>query len=309
MTARGATRMRDMLTRAALVVTAMVAVAGCKHRTEMIISVQTAGVRIPDDVAKLRFLASDHVGDTSNQDVWMQDVNLCTAQITTGCYTLGSGQPITALLFPGDTHPHDVVRIEVDALDQADKKVISDAALFAFASEQTLHIDFVLYANCLGVDCAVRDLACGPDAHCVDVGNVGPGGQSDGGSDGGGLGDMAGNLTPPDLTSTLDMAGCAAITCNPGNVCIAGQCQRCGMFAGDPCCDTQPSCDQATSLTCNGSICVPCGTAPNLCCSGNMCFFPSMCMANGYCSAADMAFTPPDMALMPSDLAISPATD
>jgi hypothetical protein len=83
---------------------------------------------------------------------------------------------------------------------------------------------------------------------------------------------------------------------------------RCGVYAGDPCCATQPSCDQATSLTCNGSICVPCGTGGTLCCDNFMCFYPSQCEANGYCSSPDMApLTMPDFGIGSSpDLAFSP---
>lgn len=242
---------------------AALAVAGCHKRTEMILSVQTGGVRIPDDVAKLRFIASDHMPDNpdlKNEDVWSQDVALCTPTLTTGCYQL----PVTALLFPGDKHPKDVVRVEVDALDASGKPVISDAALFAFASEQTLHIDFVLYANCIGVvDCAKRDQACGPDAMCQDVGNVHAMSDLGVGMDLAGVGDMA--MTPPDLTTTIDMYGCSGIDCGPGFTCVAGGCVPCGSQF-QYCCPN--GCEPG--YTCDGTMCQSCGAPGELCCAGLM---------------------------------------
>jgi hypothetical protein len=188
--------------RAAVVAVALVAAgligAGCKKpRTEMVVVVQTEGVRVPEDVAQIRVLVADREsgGDTP---VYDSTVSLCTPTLTTGCYTL----PLSAVLHPGSKQPDDPVKVQIDALSRTGVRVTSSAALFTFSPKQSLRLDFILYSNCIGlVDCSVRDQACGPDAKCTtltpvkleDDPDLGLGGG--GGSGGSGGGDMS--LPPP----------------------------------------------------------------------------------------------------------------
>jgi hypothetical protein len=181
------------------------AASGCKKaRTEMYISVQTEGVRVPEDVAQVRMLVLDRQGG-GDSIVYDNTVALCTPTLTTGCYTL----PLSAVLHPGAKQPNDTVKVQIDALSRTGAKVTSSAAIFTFSPKQSLRIDFVLYAACIGVtSCSERDQACGPDAMCTTLTptplesepDLGPGGRSDMS----GPHDMA---APPgsDLSST-DMA-------------------------------------------------------------------------------------------------------
>jgi hypothetical protein len=149
---------------AVLIVVAALALGGCtKARTEAVIVVDTAGVRIPADVEKIHFIVADRaVG--GDDIVFDSDVVMCHDQLSVGCYNV----PLSAALFPGKMRPSDSVRVEVDAIGAGGKLVIADAALFTFAEGQSLRLDFVLYANCLGnTDCAKRDQACGPDDMCM----------------------------------------------------------------------------------------------------------------------------------------------
>jgi hypothetical protein len=165
---------------------ALAAAGGCtEHQTEVIVRVVTEGVRIPDDVRALHVSVIDKA-NAGDDEVWTQDVALCTPTLTTSCYDL----PVSAVLFPGKAQGGDTVRVQVDAKG-ANGTVISNAALFTFADKQSLQLDFVLYANCLNTECAKRDQACGPTGACVDLKPtpVGIGG------------DMA-------LAPSTDMAGC-----------------------------------------------------------------------------------------------------
>ena len=302
------------MTKGALTATVLAAAVvslgavGCtQHQTEMILVITTEGVRIPDDVQKLHLKVADREASLDDT-VYESDVNLCNPELTTSCYDI----PVTGVLFPGGKHGSDSVRVEVDAIGPGGT-VIADAALFTFAKHQSLRLDFVLYANCLGnVTCAERDQACGPLDNCI---TLAPGPTS-------GPLDLAlppapadmsmpedmtlvdlanADLThvPPDLTSTLDMAGCASVTCDMGEVCIAGQCVACGEL-DEPCCFTGGSagtggmCNQ-TNLACNGSLCIHCGNDGELCCPNMVpsCLAPDNCVAN-------MCMMPP-----PSDMLIS----
>lgn len=298
--------------RLGLVAVAALAVGCTRPRTEAVIVVQTAGVRIPDDVAALRVQVADHKpgGDdmSINDLVYKQDVVLCHAGLGAGCYDV----PVTASLYPGKRQPNDSVRVQIDALARNGDTVISDAALFTFADGQRLRLDFVLYANCLGnQDCALRDQVCGPDDRCVDLKPVPLGNKPD-------LAplpppdlappprDLAGvppgadlAQSPPDLTPAGDMAGCDTVSCGPGMVCVAGGCVSCG-FLGDPCCDTGVC--NSSNLRCDGTNCIQCGTPPYLCCAGNVCF-GSMCnTGTGFCEP----MAPPDMSMMPPDMSMAP---
>jgi hypothetical protein len=297
-------------TAVVLAVAALGAVGCTQHQTEMILVITTEGVRIPDDVQKLHLTVADRE-PSLDDTVYEQDVNLCNPMLTTACYDI----PVTGVLFPGKTRGSDTVRVEVDAIGPGGT-VIADAALFTFAEHQSLRLDFVLYANCLGnVACAERDQACGPLDTCVTL----MPGQTNGPLD---IAlaqepkdmtvpqDLIGaDLTtvPADLTSTLDLAGCAGVVCDMGEQCVAGQCIACGDQPGDPCCfsagggpATGGTCSQS-NLTCNGSVCVQCGAlVGELCCTSATpaCLMPNMCVGN-ICEAP-----PPDMAMSSKDMSV-----
>lgn len=321
---------------AAVAVAALAVAAGCtKHQTEMILVITTEGVRIPDDVHKLHLTVADRQ-PALDDTVYDADVELCNPTLSTGCYDV----PVTAVLYPGKSHGSDSVRVQVDAIGQGGI-VIADAALFTFAQEQSLRLDFVLYGNCLGnVECAKRDQACGPLDTCIDI-KPGPAGNGPldialpkGPEDLAmslppdmTLVDLAGaDLTqiPPDLTSQPpDMSGCAGVTCDMGEQCIAGQCMPCGGYMQTCCFTPVPpppgganpnaggtagggSC-LATNNECNGTICVHCGGDGELCCTQQTpaCQGTDVCMA-GTCQMPpvdDMAMS--DMSLMPSDSGIT----
>ena len=299
---------------------------GCsKHQTEMILVITTEGVRIPEDVHKVHLTVADRQGSLDDT-VYDADVELCDPMLTTGCYNI----PVTAALYPGKSHGSDSVRVQVDAIGGGGT-VIADAALFTFANEQSLRLDFVLYGNCLGnVECAKRDQACGPLDTCIDL----KPGQTNGPLDLAlphvedmsiaSIPDMTlvdlknADLTsvPPDLVQLpIDMAGCAGVVCDMGEQCVNGSCQACGGYR-DPCCQvsaSNPDPCGATNLACNGSICVQCGGDGQLCCSMvPTCLAPDTCMA-GTCQmpppGPDMTMLGSDMSLMPDDMAIMQSLD
>jgi hypothetical protein len=299
---------------------------GCsKHQTEMILVITTEGVRIPEDVHKVHLTVADRQGSLDDT-VYDADVELCDPMLTTGCYNI----PVTAALFPGKARGGDSVRVQVDAVGGGGT-VIADAALFTFATEQSLRLDFVLYGNCLGnVECAKRDQACGPLDTCIDL----KPGQTNGPLDLAlpHVDDMSlpeipdmtlvdlrnADLTsvPPDLVQQpIDMAGCAGVMCDMGEQCINGSCQPCGGYT-QQCCQTSannPDPCSATNLVCNGNSCVQCGGDGELCCSMvPTCLSPETCMA-GTCHmppmGPDMTMLGSDMMLMPSDMGVMQSLD
>jgi hypothetical protein len=321
----------------ALVAAATLA-AGCtKHQTEMILVITTEGVRIPEDVHKVHLTVADRQASLDDT-VYEQDVELCNPMLETSCFNI----PVTAALFPGKAHGSDSVRVEVDAIG-AGGTVIADAALFTFADEQSLRLDFVLYANCLGnVECAKRDQACGPLDTCIDL----KPGSANGGLDIAlprgpedmstplppdmTLVDLAGaDLTqvPADLVSTLDMSGCANVTCDMGEQCVAGVCMPCG-FETNPCCfgpvapppyhpnaggGTGTGICYPTNNVCSGGYCVRCGNEGDPCCTMQTpaCNGILLCDGTGTCvqpPVMDMSLGP-DMTLMPSDMMMSTGGD
>jgi hypothetical protein len=157
--------MRGHRTLVVCAVAAAALAAGCtKHQTEMILVITTEGVRIPDDVHKVHLTVADRQ-PAGDDPVYDADIELCNPMLSTGCYDI----PLTAALYPGKSRGGDSVRVQVDAVGPSGT-VIADAALFTFADEQSLRLDFVLYANCLGnVECALRNQACGPSDTCIDL--------------------------------------------------------------------------------------------------------------------------------------------
>lgn len=308
--------------RLAFAVAALGLCACTTPRTEMVVVVQTEGVRVPADVHRLHFTVDDR-GPSGDEIVYETDVELCHAGLAANCFDL----PVSAVLFPGKTRPNDTVRVQVDAIGSNNQKVIGDAAIFTFADQQSLRLDFVLYGNCLGnVECEKRDQACGPLDTCVSLNPVTLHGEPD-------LAptldrdlsmetprdmtavDLAGAdlfMPPPDLTTVIDMAGCSTVLCPMGQICVApGTCTACGGL-NQPCCvgptATRPgasaqaggalggACNQP-NLTCNGSTCEHCGQPTQLCCTGqNPDCFNSFCDSSNHCQ---MMMSPPDFMMAP----------
>jgi hypothetical protein len=301
--------MRSIVLAAAM----MAASAGCtKPATQVVVVISTHGIRVPTDVHRLHFKVQDRVPGGSDDTLYEQDIELCHDDLTTGCLYL----PISAVLFPGKARPGDSVRVEVLAYGVNNQVLIADAAVFTFAEEQTLWLDFVLYANCIGnVECVKIDKACGPNDQCIDLMPMPMNGTRD-------LApqmevfdlavpprdmtlvDLRGadlTVVPPDLTNITDMAGCTSVTCGPMQVCIAGMCQDCG-YAGQPCCGpgaapppwpnaggTTGGCN-AGNLVCDGMTCVHCGNTSELCCQPPAlpCNSGQPCDVSGYCTSLSM---------------------
>jgi len=265
--------------RRALVIPAALAAAGAgcsKARTEAVVVVDTAGLRIPDDIDTIQLRVAD-AADAANP-VFDSKFHLCGADVQSDCLAL----PLDFALIPGAHRDHSS-RVQVTAW-RRDSDVIDDAAVFTFADGQSLRLDFVLYANCLGnVDCAARDEACGPDAACQPVPAVPIHGDPDFGAGGGGE-DLAGApddlpttpddltftpadlstapldmpmpldmSTPPDMSMPPDMAHCTPL-------CALGSC---GLSScGTPCtcaanehCDTSMMCQpNATDMSGGGQV-------------------------------------------------------
>ncbi len=157
------------MSRAAALIACATLALGCTNdRTQVRIAIFTEGVRVPDDVARIHLTVADREPGATDagavdDTVYNQEVALCTSTPTPGCYDL----PLSAVLFPGPKRAGDTVKVEVIAIGPQGLPVTSDAALFVFSPHQSFQLDFVLYANCLGVtDCADRDQTCGPDAQC-----------------------------------------------------------------------------------------------------------------------------------------------
>ncbi len=321
--------------RRSLVVAALALFACTRPATEVLVVIETQGIRIPDDVRTLHIKAQDRM-PAGDLVAWEQDVPLCYPGGPSNCYAL----PVTAVLHPGPHNADDTVRVQVDAYGMGGALLISDAATFLFSPQQSLRLDFVLYANCIGnVSCADRDKACGPDDMCVDIKPGLLGGNPDLAAPAGadmatpGMADMtavdlAGAdlwMPPADLTTLVDMAGCVPGQCSgmPNTTCIAGTCEPCGTM-GITCCfgPTAPPPQTGASprpqapggaggtgggtclqnnLVCDGTTCVSCGTPPELCCTGSMCF-SGMCDGTGHCQV--IVPPPPDLAGSPMDMAM-----
>ena len=136
---------------------------GCtKHQTEMILVITTEGVRIPDDVHKVHLTVADRAAVARRHRLRRRTSSCATDTLTTSCYDI----PVTRGALPRqDRARTDSVRVQVDAIG-GNGIVIADAALFTFAEEQSLRLDFVLYANCLGnVDCAAARSGVRPARH------------------------------------------------------------------------------------------------------------------------------------------------
>lgn len=252
----------------AIAALALGALAGCtKARTEAVVIVATDGVRVPDDVDALTLVVADTTDPTN--PLFSKSFRVCGGDVTSDCFTL----PLDFTLVPGPHRDHSS-RVQITATRHA-TPVIDDAAIFTFAEGQSLRLDFVLYANCLGnTDCASRDQACGPDAMCQPVPANPMSGEPDlsvGPADLAVADDLASTpdlATPPidlsvpvvDLARPIDLALPADMAmCTPS--CPAN---FCGTSCGMPC-----TC--LGNHVCQASVCVACGALGQPCCVGNMC--------------------------------------
>jgi hypothetical protein len=319
-------------TLAALALVATVLVGGCtKARTEAVVVVTTDGVRVPDDIDALDLVVAD-TADLTNP-VFQKSFRICGGDVASDCFSL----PLNFTLIPGAHHDHSS-RVQITATRHAAPE-IDDAAIFTFAEGVSLRLDFVLYANCLGnVECAKRDQACGPLDTCIDL----KPGNANGGLDIAlprGPEDMSMPLppdmtmvdlkgadltmTPADLVSTLDLAGCASVTCDMGEQCVAGMCQPCG-FLGDPCCfgpiappphpnaggGTGSGMCIPTNTVCAGGMCVNCGGDGEPCCTMQLpeCNGIDVCTM-GTCQPPPDMSMPNDMSLTVSDMGLGMSSD
>jgi hypothetical protein len=249
----------------AFVLAAAALAAGCTTpRTEVVLVVTTDGVRIPDDVDAIRLQVFD--ANAGSEELFDMTFHICTGGLTTGCVPV----PLNFTLVPGQRAPSDSVRVQLTAMRDA-TPVIDDAALFTFTPQQSLQLDFVLYADCIGnVTCAERDKACGPDNSCITVSPTPLKGNPD-------LGVLHDDMHRPrdlagaggeDMTSTPDLgcvADCTGIQCGAAPNCP-------GVMCGG--CDSASLCDDV-SHSCVPAI--PCGQNDGVCCLGG-----TQCQSSGY---------------------------
>jgi hypothetical protein len=285
-----------MHTRTLAALLALAAAAGCtKARTEAVVVVTTEGVRVPDDIDTIELVVAD-AADTANP-VFQKNFRICGADITQDCLTL----PLNFTLIPGAHKTHSS-RVQVTATRKT-MPAIANAAIFTFAEGQSLRLDFVLYANCLGnLDCAVRDQACGPDATCHPVPVTPISGEPDlafNAPDMSGTGDDLSTpqdlsipqdlslprdlATPHDLRTPNDLQMPDLAGCTP--LCVVGACGpgNCGQ-----------TCTCSGTEVCQATTCNPCGNVTQACCAGNLCSGPLHCYG-GTCDTPDMASGSTDM--------------
>lgn len=298
-----------------LVLALALSAVGCTDpRTEVVVVVSTKGVRIPDDVDSVGITVTDLDAPASSQLRFNQTVLLTAGTPSPGTY----GLPLTMTLVPGSMHPNDRVRVQVDAIRNS-KPVISDAAVFPFTAHQSLRLDFVLYANCIGrVDCSQMDQACGPDG-CMPVTPQPLSGEPDLSVS---LPDLAPPppdlMSPPDLTGVTlpDLSGCIPIDCT-GRACGSNGCTgTCGpgCTGGATCNEASGTCisptvDMACSNTCGAMQCGtdvcghPCGPMGGMCPTGDHCDLTGTCVPNLFQDMSmPMDMSMPDMDMSPSDL-------
>jgi hypothetical protein len=175
---------------------------GCVDpRTEVVVVVNTEGLTIGTDIDALHLVVRDP-SDSGPPRFERMRLKLCGSGETSGCFPL----PLVLTLVPGPEQPHDTVLVDVYGL-RRDEQVIGDAATFQFLPGVRQRLDFILYANCLNVDCSVMNQACDVTGKCVPIGPTPfSGGLAlDGGARDGlpASGDLAGydfsgyDLTPP----------------------------------------------------------------------------------------------------------------
>jgi hypothetical protein len=283
------------MTRARVALLIALAVGGCsKPRTEAVALITTSGLRIPIDIDGLAVRVASRAPGASDDELFNKTYQMCHDGLTEACLTL----PATLTLFPGKSRPNDSVRVVIEATVRG-TPALASAATFTFSEGQSLRLDFVLYANCIGkLDCAARDEICNQQGMCEKLVPRPFEGELDLGAidmtSGGPGPDLAGPdlLIPADL-STVDLAttdgpcgnsagpccpsgspcNLALLACSPQNTCVA-----CGAV-GNPCCGGSLC---PTSGICNGTTCVTCGGVGQPCCGGGQCASGGTC-SGGTC--------------------------
>jgi hypothetical protein len=138
---------------------------GCTEpRTEVIVVVNKYGITIGKDVDGLQLIVKNGTG---LDPIYESDKHpLCpdNAAPMPGCWTL----PVTATLVPGPSNPNDKVYVQVLGL-RGGAQVIGDEASFEFLKHVSQRLDFVLYGNCLDVDCTSVDQACNYNGECAPI--------------------------------------------------------------------------------------------------------------------------------------------
>jgi hypothetical protein len=182
---------------------ATVGLTACtKARTEAYVVITTEGLTVPTDIDGVKVIISDF---TAQQQLYSLPLALCHDTLDSNCYHF----PLTMTLIPGTTHPSDQVRVEVTG-QRGGADLLSDAALFTFSEGQSLRLDFVLYANCIGnLSCAQLNQACGAMAQCTTIKANPFVGEPD-------LAAPADLAGAPDLASPGDLAG-ADLQTAPGS--------------------------------------------------------------------------------------------
>jgi hypothetical protein len=194
--------------------------------------------------------------------------------------------PVSVVLFPGSMRPTDSVRVQVDATRKG-RPVISNAALFTFAHEQSIRLDMVLYGQCLGnLDCSKTDMACYDDTKCHVVVPTSFDGEPDLGVQDLSIPDFGDvDLAPSQVDMTPDFAGVDLLGCVPqcsGKQCgsdnCGGSCGSCGNFE-----------------YCGADLCLACGGDGQFCCpSGQQCKFTLICNGgSGRCEQPMVGMEPP----------------
>jgi hypothetical protein len=181
--------------------------------------------------------------------------------------------------------PEDSVRVQIDATRKG-RPVISNAALFTFAKEQSIRLDMVLFGQCLGnLDCSKTDMACYDDSKCHMVVPTTFQGEPDLGvqdlstPD---FGDL--DLSPSLVDMKSDLSGVDLQGCVPQ--CSGKQC------GDDSCGGTCGSCGNFEY--CGADLCLGCGGDGQFCCpSGQGCKFTLVCNGTNHCQQPIAGMEPP----------------
>jgi hypothetical protein len=187
--------------------------AGCTEpATQVLVIVHSYGLQIGPglDIDGLRIVVKNDKGDSAAAS-FDKTNPLCGDSPVPACWTL----PVTATLVPGPDRPNDVVVVQV--LGQRNgTKVIGDQASFHFLKNTSQRLDFVLYANCLNVDCTQADAACNFAGMCEPVEPMTFNGEPQlDGPPSSLLPDLGGDLARADLGPHPDLSGLPDMSVSP----------------------------------------------------------------------------------------------